>query len=168
MKFTTIIDNETMEMEFSSSLNKVQIIPQEDIKNIDCVRLSDNSYSLIIGGRTYHLTITPKLDNYEVTVDHHTHMVQIKDKLEILLEKLGIQNGISTETGEIYALIPGLVSRIFVKSGDAVKIGGRLCILEAMKMENEITSPVDGIIKSIHIEPGSNVEKGALIMEIAD
>ena len=129
MKFTTIIDNEIMEMEFSPSMDELKIKPKKGEQKIDCVPLSSNSYSLIVNGKTYYLNINPQLDGYEVTVDHHTHMVQIKDKLEILLEKLGIQSCISTHTGEIHAQIPGLVSQIFVKAGDLVKIGEKLCIL---------------------------------------
>ena len=168
MKFTTIINNETMEIEFSPPLDEFKVQHKETMQKIDCVPLSANSYSLIINDRTYYLTITNQLDGYEVTVDHHTQMVQVKDELETLLEKLGIQSGTSTHTGKIYAQIPGLLSRIFIKVGDRVKTGAKLCILEAMKMENEITSTEDGTIKRIHIKPGSNVEKGDLLMEMSE
>ena len=155
-------------MEFSPSMDNMRVTQNNRIQEIDCVPLSTNSYSLIINDRTYYLTITNQLDGYEVTVDHHTHMVQVKDELETLLEKLGIQSGTSTHTGKIYAQIPGLLSRIFIKVGDRVKTGAKLCILEAMKMENEITSTEGGTIKSIHIKPGSNVEKGDLLMEMSE
>ena len=54
------------------------------------------------------------------------------------------------------------------KDGDRVKTGTKLCILEAMKMENEITSPKNGTVTHIHIDSGDNVEKGNLLMEISD
>jgi biotin carboxyl carrier protein len=60
------------------------------------------------------------------------------------------------------------VSYIFVKEGNRVKTGAKLCILEAMKMENEITSPKNGTVTHIHIDSGDNVEKGNLLMEISD
>ena len=56
----------------------------------------------------------------------------------------------------------------FYKEGDIVKTGATLCILEAMKMENEITSPKKGTVANIHIDSGDNVEKGNLLMEISD
>ena len=96
------------------------------------------------------------------------YFVQIKDELELFLEKFGMQSESSNHADEIHAQIPGLVSRIYVKSGDSVKIGDKLCILEAMKMENEITSPKNGTVTLIHIDSGGNVEKGDLIMEISD
>ena len=168
MNFSTIIDGEILNIEFSNSKDNIWRIQNKNEQIIDCVSLSSNSFSLILKGKTYHLTITPQLDGYEVTVDHHTYFVHVKDRLELLLKKIGIQEGTSIHAGEIHAQIPGLVSRIFVKVGDRVKAGEKLCILEAMKMENEITSPKSGIVTHIHINSGDNVGKGNLIMEISD
>ena len=167
MNFSTIIAGDILDMEYSPTMNNFRVTQNKANQEIDCVPLSANSFSLILNGRTYHLTITPQLDGYEVTVNNYTHFVQVKDKLEILLEKLGIHGDAPSHTGEIFAPIPGIVSRIFVKSGDSVKTGKNLCILEAMKMENEIISPINGTITSIHIDSGDNVEKGNLLMEIS-
>ena len=168
MNFSTIIAGDVVDMEFSSSMGTVRVTNNKSKQEIDCVSLSANSFSLILNGRTYHLTITTQLDGYEVTVDHHTHFVKVKDRLELLLKKIGIQEGTSIHAGEIHAEIPGLISCIFVKEGDRVKTGVKLCILEAMKMENEITSPKNGIVTRIYIDSGNNVEKGNLLMEISD
>jgi acetyl/propionyl-CoA carboxylase alpha subunit len=168
MNFSTIIAGDVLDMEFSLSMDTMRITQNKSKQEIDCVSLSANSFSLILNGRTYHLTITTQLDGYEVTVDHHPHFVKVKDRLEFLLEKFGMQGETICPAGEIHAQIPGLVSCIFVKEGDRVKTGAKLCILEAMKMENEITSPKNGTVTHIHIDSGDNVEKGNLLMEISD
>ena len=168
MNFSTIIAGDILDMEFSPSMDTMQVTQNKTNLAIDCVSLSANSFSLILNGRIYHLSISHKLDGYEVTVNHHTHFVQVKDKLELLLEKIGMQSKTSNHPSEIHAQIPGLVSSIFVKSGDTVKTGEKLCILEAMKMENEITSHKNGTVTLIHINPGANVQKGTLLMEISD
>ena len=166
MNFSTIIAGDILDMEFSPTMNIFRVTQNKANQEIDFVPLSANSFSLILNGRTYHLTITPQLDGYEVTVNNYTHFVQVKDKLEILLEKFGIRGEAPSHTGEIYAPIPGIVSRIFVKSGDSVKTGKNLCILEAMKMENEIKSGMDGVLIGIHVEEGQTVETGLLLMEV--
>ena len=99
-------------------------------------------------------------------MDHHTYIVKVQNELDILLEKFGIQSDQSHHAGEIQAQIPGLVSQIFVKKGAKVKVNQKLFILEAMKMENEIVSPVSGTIDHIHFKTGDKVEKGNIIMEI--
>ena len=165
MKFNTIIENQSLEMEFSDSLNQFSIKTENDVR-IDCVKLSHNSYSLILNGQSHYLTIHPHLQGYEVTVDHHTHLVHVQDEVDILLEQFGMQDNESHHAGEIHAQIPGLVSQIYVKKGDKVKVNQQLFILEAMKMENEIDSPVSGIVDHIHCKEGDKVEKGNIIMEI--
>ena len=165
MKFNTIIEDKSVEMEFSKSLDQLLINPNNELK-IDCVQLSSNSYSLILNGNSHYLTINKQMDGYEVIVDHQTHLVQVQDEVDILLEKFGMKSDISIYAGEIHALIPGLVSRLFVKPGDKVEIGQKLLILEAMKMENEIDSPISGNIGNIYIKASDKVKKGELIMKI--
>jgi biotin carboxyl carrier protein len=62
--------------------------------------------------------------------------------------------------------MPGTIISLKVKQGDFVKEGDVVCILEAMKMENEITAPMDGIIKEIRIKEGSCVDKGEWLVKI--
>ena len=166
MTFKTMIEDHVLEMYFSDSLNQLILKPEDDELEIDCVPLSSNSYSLILNGKTHYLTINPQLQGYEVTVDHHTHIVKVQDELEALIEQIGIQSSTSQNAGIIQAQIPGLVSRLFVKTGDKVAVNQRLFILEAMKMENEIDSPVSGTVHKIHYKVGDIVEKGNIILEI--
>ena len=98
----------------------------------------------------------------QFTTEYH-----LKKQIKKYRAKGGMAIVMDPNTGEIYAPIPGIVSRIFVKSGDSVKAGKNLCILEAMKMENEISSPINGTITSIHIDSGDNVKRGNLLMEIS-
>ena len=165
MKFNTIIDDQSVEMEFSYSLNLLSIKSKREMQ-IDLVQLGVDSYSLLLNGKSHYLTINKQLEGYEITIDHYTHLVQIQDEMDILLEKFGMQSNTNSHAGEIHAQIPGLVSRLFVKPGDNVDIGQKLLILEAMKMENEIDSPIAGIVNDIHIKSGDKVEKGELIMDI--
>ena len=165
MKINTIIENQSLKMKFSDSLDQLLIKKENNLK-IDSVRLSQNSYSLILNGKSHYITINSHLKGYEVTVDHHTHLVQVQDEVDILLEKFGMQIEETSHAGKIHAQIPGLVSQIFVKKGDKVKVSQKLFILEAMKMENEIDSPVSGTIDHIHSKAGDKVEKGHIIMEI--
>ncbi|MDO9547646.1 MAG: biotin/lipoyl-containing protein [Candidatus Marinimicrobia bacterium] len=67
----------------------------------------------------------------------------------------------------IVAPLPGLILKIHVKPGDAVKAGQNLVVMEAMKMENDVQAPGDGSVKSILIKEGDSVIEGDVLIEIA-
>lgn len=80
-----------------------------------------------------------------------------------------VQSDKTTQTvhgGTIRALMPGRITSILVNENDQVHAGSPLLILEAMKMQNEISSPTAGRIKSIRIKEGETVKKDALLIEI--
>ncbi len=68
--------------------------------------------------------------------------------------------------GEVRAPIPGVVLSVGVQVGDAVASDSKLCVLEAMKMENEIFAGVDGTVKEIHVGAQQEVRQGDLLISI--
>ena len=70
--------------------------------------------------------------------------------------------------GEIYAFIPGTILDVFVKEGQKVKKGEPLCCLHAMKMDNQICSTIDGVVKSVNIEKGQTVSKNEVLIEVVN
>ncbi len=63
--------------------------------------------------------------------------------------------------------LPGVVKAIKAKEGDSVKENTPLVVLEAMKMETNISSPVDGVIKEIKVQVGQNVQQGEVLVAFA-
>ena len=63
--------------------------------------------------------------------------------------------------------MPGMVISYSVGVGDQVKVGDPICILEAMKMQNNLPSPASGTVKTINYEPGASVAKDAILLVIA-
>ena len=59
--------------------------------------------------------------------------------------------------------MPGIVIRYLVEEGASVKAGDPIVILEAMKMENALPAPVDGVVKRLPLTPGAKVAKGEVM-----
>ena len=78
---------------------------------------------------------------------------------------MGFEVGTSKNISHIEAPMPGLILDIPVSEGDEVKEGDALLVLEAMKMENVILSPRDGVIGKIAVEKGAAVDKKSLLIE---
>jgi biotin carboxyl carrier protein len=62
--------------------------------------------------------------------------------------------------------MPGTVLDVKVKEGDSVKYGDVLVILEAMKMENEIFAPADGVVASVNVSAGAAVNAGDVLVSL--
>ncbi|SEG15529.1 Biotin-requiring enzyme [Parabacteroides chinchillae] len=58
---------------------------------------------------------------------------------------------------DVPGFLPGVIQKVYVKTGDEVKIGTPLCVLVAMKMENEIRSPIDGIVRDVYVTESNKV-----------
>ena len=69
-------------------------------------------------------------------------------------------------TGAVLAIMPGKIVRVLVETGQEVQEGDAICVLEAMKMENELNARQGGIVQAVHVKPGDDVEKDQVLVEI--
>lgn len=67
---------------------------------------------------------------------------------------------------KVEAPMPGTILDVKISVGDSVSSGSVLCILEAMKMENEIVAPQDGTVASVNVSKGDSVEAGQVIITL--
>ena len=71
-------------------------------------------------------------------------------------------------SGTVNSPMPGTVLRVFANVGDAVKKGDAVLVLEAMKMENEITAPADGKLSALYVAAGDAVPGGAPLFAVGE
>ncbi|MDQ6799211.1 MAG: hypothetical protein M3041_00070 [Acidobacteriota bacterium] len=95
---------------------------------------------------------------HEISLPDSTIHVEITDPLSLKRKKREdeVERG-----GIIRALMPGRIVRVMVTKGDSVRKGASLFVLEAMKMENDIQAPSDGVVDALFVEAGQTVESGA-------
>ncbi|HSP33397.1 MAG TPA: biotin/lipoyl-containing protein [Thermoanaerobaculia bacterium] len=102
-------------------------------------------------------------NEHHITVSGSTFNVEVIDPLSLRRKLREDEMG---SGGIVKALMPGRVVRVLVNEGDAVQKGAGLVILEAMKMENEIASPIAGVVDRIFVKPGETVEGGTDVAHI--
>lgn len=133
----------------------------------EIVRTGERFYHLLDSGKSYtaevmHIDAEKKL--LTLRINHNTYEVQVKESLDLLLEKMGFDTSSSTRIKDLKAPMPGLVLDIRVSAGQTVQKGDALIVLEAMKMENVLKAPGEGVVKSIDVHKGENVEKNHVLI----
>ncbi len=128
--------------------------------------LGSKRFDCIVNGKDYSLQIEHSLMNYKLTFRGRSAMTQLYTPRAAEMLKYIPQKSEETESPDIVANISGRVVDIKVKEGEAVTKGQPILILEAMKMENIILAPRDGIIEKIYIQVSDNVVTDALLMNI--
>jgi len=134
----------------------------------DLKAISDGHFHILYKNKSYNAEVV-KADRasktFQLKINNKLHTVEVKDKFDLLLEKMGMTNSASAKINNVKAPMPGLVIDLKVKSGDTVKAGDPLLILEAMKMENILKSPADAVVKNVKVKKGDSVEKGQVLIE---
>lgn len=119
---------------------------------------------LLHGGESYAISIEGDEARIGVTLAGYHYATEIEDERERaahIAERAASRGG-----GVVKSVMPGVVVEILVAPGDEVEAGQPLLILEAMKMQNEISAPGGGRVKTIHVEAGSAVAGGANLVTL--
>ena len=119
----------------------------------------DTIHSIIMNNNSHGVQINSLGNsNYEVRNKGDYFLVNVIDELK----KMRIARSKSKVVGRqvITAQMPGVILKVYVKQGDTVNVGDPLCVLVAMKMENEIRSPIDGIVKEVYINENDKMTVG--------
>lgn len=132
----------------------------------DFKHIHGDLYSLIVNDRSYSVQISSAAGEDEIRLGPYTFSAAVEDARSRALRKLKTHAGQKSTDTIIKAPMPGLITRILVAKGEAVKAGQSLIVIEAMKMENELKSPADGVIFSVTAEAQTPVEKGATLLMI--
>ncbi len=154
---------------------KFEIIPTEDGLLIngkplqwDLAEITNGYFHILYQQKSYRAEIVSTdttTKTLVIKINGHSYTVALKDKFDLLLEKMGINSSASSKINNIKAPMPGLIIDLKIKTGDIVKAGDQLIILEAMKMENIIKSPGEGTVKNVKVKKGDSVEKGQVLVE---
>lgn len=143
-------------------------ISSEDLSNLDTLKTSETSYHVLQHHTSYLAEITDSNFNkksYQVSINNNSYSVTIHNELDMLIEKMGFALSAAKYVDSIKAPMPGLILDIIVSVGQTVNEDDALLILEAMKMENVLTAPRQGVVKSVSVTKGDAVDKGTLLIE---
>ena len=145
-------------------------LSQKDLGKFKVLKISHSEKEIILsnGSKKFECKIlkeNPIDQSYIIKINGEISTIRLIKQVEKTIEKLGIQKGSQTNINILKAPMPGLILDVVVKESDIVKKGDPVIILEAMKMENILSSPVDGKVKEIKVNPQQTVEKNNILIK---
>ncbi len=133
---------------------------------VDAVEIAPNTLSILLGGRSFEITVTPSADGkLKLQTGAQEFTAEVIDprawsgRRHSHVEAEGRQ--------QIVAPMPGKVVRLLVKAGDRVEASQGLLVVEAMKMQNEIRSPKTGTVERVFAKEGQPVNAGEVLCIVA-
>jgi biotin carboxyl carrier protein len=106
----------------------------------------------------------------EIVVDGWRFELEVEDAARAALRARATRarvHGIGNGPLEVHAMIPGRVAGVAVSVGDAVTAGQTLIVVEAMKMQNELRAPRDGVVERVSVGVGETIDLGDLLVVLA-
>lgn len=131
----------------------------------DLIDLHDSSlHSLLLDGQSREMVLDRDGDKVSVWLDGQRMDALVRD--EVTRALAAVMKGPAAGPSVVEAPMPGVVVSVPVKVGDAVKAGQAVVVVEAMKMQNELTAEADGVVDRIEVKPGQTVELGAPLVRL--
>lgn len=132
------------------------------------IETSEDGFSFVsINGVSYPIEIISHHQNeYELLINGVSYNLSIETPFSLERKKHLISQASESTTIRLKAPMPGKILEVMVRTGDAVKAGDTLLILEAMKMQNAILASTKGIIKKVLVKQGDTTSKSDLLIEL--
>jgi biotin carboxyl carrier protein len=163
-QFETFIDQQWVAISLEGSTESYVVrLPHRELK-VDAFILDEGSYSLLIDGSSFDVTVHRVLSHYQVTVNGTTFEVALRDPKQ-LRHQAGAGEK-SAGPASVTAPMPGKLVRLLVTEGDSVKEGQGVVVVEAMKMQNELKAPKYGTVQRVCVVEGQAVNAGEVLLTI--
>lgn len=169
MKFVVRINQQEKKVVVNESNGYYDIEIDGKPYQVDCQKFGDRDFlSLLINNKSYLIesgSVKAEDGRYYARVMGRHYDVEVLDELLV-----AVRDAESTAQDQgahaVVSPMPGLILDVKVSVGDRVSVGDPLVIMEAMKMQNELTTEVSGVVKEICVEPKQTVDSQTPLIRI--
>ncbi len=133
-------------------------------READAVDLGGGAYSILLDGAAFDIQVVPAAENLAVLCRGREFHASVRDPRAWRRAGAGVQEAHGPR--QVVAPMPGKVVRVLVTAGETVALRQGLVVVEAMKMQNEIRAPKDGLIDRVFVREGQAVTTGEPLVNI--
>ncbi len=164
MKFVTRLGDKSINLDFQEIAPKMTVAFDGEERHVEILKKNGHHIVFKLDGKIFDCFTLPSNGGAEVDFQGKTFVVKVDDAQRLDLLKRLPRVKKEQKVSEVHAAMPGVVLKMLVEPGDLVHKNDPMIIIEAMKMENEITAQVDAKIASVHVKAGETVDKNALLL----
>ena len=164
MKLQAELNNEKHEVEIKRDGDKVFARVDEREYELEASEVEPNVFLLKNDNKIYEIFVAPRNEKsapYKVQIKNQEFEINLFDPKRLRGAKAA--DGQADGIVEIKTAMPGKLVRILAEQGAEIRQGEAVLVVEAMKMQNEMKSPKDGVVKEIRFEEGSTVNAGDVL-----
>ena len=164
MKLKAIVGEREEDLSLQLEDGRVSARIGDRIYSLDMREIEPDCYLFFLNGNVHECRVNASKSSFDVSIHGRSYSVTIVDPKRL---RSG-QNSDRHHHGvaEIRAPMPGKIVRVQTEAGSRVEKGAGVVVVEAMKMQNEMKSPRDGIVVSISVKPGDTVNAGDVLAVI--
>jgi biotin carboxyl carrier protein len=160
------VGGEAHEVEVTGAEGRYRVTVGERTWEVDARAAQPGIYSLLLDGVSYVADLTAQDGTTVVDVGGERYEVRVEERTRWIIRTRG---GAAAAGGgqTLVAPLPGRITHVAVRPGDAVERGDPLLVIEAMKMENEFRAGAAGTVAEVRVAAGQPVNAGDVLVVIA-
>ena len=165
MKLVATVGDTVERVDVAGAEGRYQVTIGDQVWEVDARLTPQGIYSLLVDGVSWVADVTPDGDALAVEVAGESYVIRIEEETRYLIRtRGGTAAGAGGQT--LTAPLPGKITHVAVRPGDAVRAGDTLVVIEAMKMENEFKAARAGTVREVRVTAGQAVNPGDVLVVV--
>jgi biotin carboxyl carrier protein len=165
MNFVLTSGSRTYRVTVTQENGRYRVALDEHVWDVDARLTAQGIFSLLIDGVSHVADVEDHAGVCVVDVGGETYSIEVEEQTRYIIRtRGGAAGGAGGQT--VKAPLPGKITHVAVRAGDAVAAGQSLVVIEAMKMENELKATASGTVREVRVAAGQAVNAGDVLVVI--
>jgi biotin carboxyl carrier protein len=165
MKFVATVGSRSHVVDVIEHEGRYRVSIDDQQWDVDGRLTAQGIYSLLINGVSHVADVDDDGGACVVEVGGETYTLRVEEQTRYIIRtRGGVGGGAGAQT--VKAPLPGKITHVPVRAGDAVIAGQSLVVIEAMKMENELKAAAPGTVREVRVSAGQAVNAGDVLVVI--